>query len=100
MHLTWREVDKAVLMENVEDLGSLGRRERSRLWLRLTFRPCRWRALAVPAVVGRARSAHRGAGVLDAHHRGQLDDRLIGHRSLSFLLLSVASVSNRAESLP
>ncbi len=26
VHLTWREVDKAVLMENVEDLGSLGRR--------------------------------------------------------------------------
>lgn len=52
----------------------------------------------MPAVVGRPGPSHRRTRGLDTHHRHEFGDRFVGHRSLGLLLLSVASMSNRAES--
>lgn len=98
IHLTRRQIDETLLMQHRQHLGALRRGQGPWLRLRLLDRFCRCRGLSVPPVVGCAGTTHRGARVLDAHHRGQFGDGFVDHCSLFFLLLLVARDSNRAES--
>ena len=91
--------DEPLVVQHLEDLGPLARRQgprlRRRLWSR---RAGRGRGLAVVAVVGGPRASHRRARRPHPDQRGQLGDGGVGHVSLSFLLLPAARLSNRAES--